>query len=182
MKRLTVYMLLMLLALGLTACAGSKQSGDNAGNEPAYQGPLTGSWTCVEQGVHGNTLYVWSFGEDGRFAYLCTAYEPPQGSGDIKSSVRERFFRGKFSETDGTIECYEVKFDDYFTWGDKWRYFPDRDPALLAEKLFETKLKKSKNADDFTMSFEITDTATIRIAIDRGDPFEQYDMEFVLIP
>ena len=177
MKKLTVYMLLSVFLFGFAACGGSG-SGGNTGNNDAYQGPLTGTWDCIEQGVHGNARYLWSFGEDGRFAYLFTAYEPPHGGGDMKSSVRERFFQGRFSENDGVIKCYDVKYDDFFSWGDKWRYFPDRTPELHAEKLLKTKLKKPKNAGDFSLSFEFTGDSAVRFVLDLEDPFDRYDMEF----
>ena len=135
-KTLAVILVLILVLVIATGCGGGgsieesegpidiivgeapSENGDNGSNDVIYEGPLVGTWSGVESGFHGNSGYYWSFGKDGRFAYLFSGYEPPQGGGDIKSSVRERFMQGKFHENSSTIECYGIRVDDFFARGD----------------------------------------------------------------
>jgi len=181
MKKMIVIVLVFALTFTLAACVTTGRDTDDVGNTDTSDSPLVGTWVQRDQGVHGNALYFWSFSEDGHFAYLFTAYEPPQAGGTIESSVREIYIQGRFRENGNTIELYNVKVDDYFSWGDKWRYFSDRDPALLADKLLTTSLKKPKSMDDFTASFELKDSESLRIVLDLGDFPHQYDMQFEFV-
>ena len=176
MKKLTILALIIALSLTLTACVTSSNN-TNTGVDTS-DSPLVGTWYQREGEYHGNALLVWSFGEDGRFAYLFSAYEPPQAGGTIDSSVRERFMQGMFRENGNTIELYDIRLDDYFSWGDKWRYFPDRDPALLADVLLTTSLKQSKKVDDLTVGFEFSGNMTLRLEVDFGEWPDQYVMVF----
>ena len=153
-------------------------STDTADNVTISDSMLVGTWYGTEGGFHCNAEYCWSFGNDGRFAYLFSAYEPPQGGGSIDSSVRERFMQGKYRENGNTIECYDIRADDFFARGDNWRYFPDRDPDLLASILLTTPLIESENVDDFSFSFEFTSTMILHLVVDRGDFPDQYDLDF----
>ena len=141
-----------------------------------YDGPLVGNWHQVEYGVHGNALYLWSFGENGYFAFLFSAREPPHG--EIDGSVREFFMKGKFRINGNSIECYDVKYDDYFAWGDEWKYFSDRNPENLAGLLLATPLKDVDNKDNFSIDFELDESMTLRLVIDLGEFPNQYDMDF----
>ena len=198
MKKLTAIFLCMFMLVALTACraeaasdggyilagyshsddADSLQSGNPLDNDAISDSPLVGTWYGIESGFHGNAGYYWSFGKDGRFAYLFSGYEPPQGGGSIESSVRERFMQGKFRVNGSTIECYDIKADDFFARGDNWKYFPERDPALLANILLATPLIKPENVDDFSFDFEFTSAMNLRLVVDRGDFPDQYDMDF----
>ena len=196
MKNALAIILALILVLVMAAGCGGESTGsagsidivvetpsdegDTAGND-AYDGPLVGTWSDIESGFHGNAGYYWAFGNDGRFAYLFSGYEPPQGGGDIDSSVRERFMQGKFRENGSTIECYDIKVDDYFAWGDNWRYFPDRDPAILAKTLLATSLIEPEKIDDFSIDFELSDTMVLHLVVDLGDFPDQYDMDFEYI-
>jgi len=173
--------LAVVLALMFTLAASGEKSTNPPGTDAISGSPLIGTWYCMEEGFHGNAKYFWSFGKDGRFAYLFSGYEPPQGGGSIESSVRERFMQGMFRENGGTIECYDIVADDHFSWGDNWKYFPDRYPTLLANMLLDTPLIESENADDFLVDFEFTGDMILRLIIDRGDFPDQYDMEFEYI-
>ena len=161
-----------------TTDANSLQSDSPPDNSAISDSPLVGTWHVIESGSHGNARYYWSFGRDGRFAYLFSGYEPPQGGGSIDSSVRERFMKGKFRENSGTIECYDIRADDFFTRGDNWRYFPNRAPALLAGILLETSLIESENVNDFSFDFEFISPMILRLVVDRGDFPDQYGMDF----
>ena len=175
--------LVIAMAFALAACdatSNNQQSGDLA-NSDTSESPLVGTWIQREEGVHGNGMYVWSFGEDGRFAYLYSAYEPPHGGGEIESSVAERLMQGRFREDGSTVELFDVRLDDYFSWGDNWRYFPDRDPEVFADLLLATPLKKSKKTGDFSAEFVLKDATTLRLAVDRGEWPDQYDWEFELV-
>ena len=200
MKKLLIVVLILALVLALAACGEKNETNgyteinispvntNSAGNQTPDAPPnnddviinsrLIGTWVCIEYGVHGNARYIWSFREDGRFAYLFSGYEPPHGGGDMKSSVRERFMQGRFRENGNTIECYDVQLDDFFSWGDNWRYFPDRDPYLLAEILLTTPFVESDATGDFTFSFEFVDKTMLRIVIDLGAFPDQYEMDF----
>ena len=146
-----------------------------------YEGPLVGTWHQAQYGEHGNAQYLWSFGENGHFAFLFSAREPPQGGGDIEGSVREYFIKGKFRINGNSIECYDVKYDDYLAWGDEWKYFPDRNPETLAGLLLETPFKGPDKLDAFSMDFEFDESMTLRLVIDLGDFPNQYDMDFTQI-
>ena len=145
-----------------------------------YEGPLVGTWHQAEYGEHGNAQYLWSFGENGYFAFLFSAIEPPHG-GDDDGSVREFFIKGKFRVNGNSIECYDVKYDDYLAWGDEWKYFPDRNPERLAGLLLETPFKRPDNMDAFSMDFEFDESMTLHLIIDLGDFPNQYDMGFIKV-
>ena len=154
------------------------EAADTAGDAAAFDSRLVGEWYGSEGGFHGNSGYIWSFGNEGRFAYLFSAYEPPQGDGSIESSVRERFMQGAYRVNGSSIECYDIRVDDYFARGDSWRYFPDRDPDLLAGILLTTPLIESEGIDDFTLEYEFTDTNILRLVVDCGEFPDRYDMDF----
>jgi len=180
MKKLIVIALVLSIALTLAACnKNSAQSDDNDG--VVIESPLIGTWRQIEYGVHGNAQYFWSFAENGHFAYLFSAYEPPHGGGDIQSSVRECFMQGKFRIDGSTIECYDLRYDDYFSWGDKWKYFRDRDAELIAGSLLSTPVRNSKSIDDFTLDFDLSSAMILQLVIDRGSFPDQYDMQFELV-
>jgi len=179
MKKLTVLATVLALTLLLAACVSN--NGNNTSKVDYSDSPLVGTWQEMEYGVHGNAIYVWSFGEDGRFAYLFSGYEPPHGGGEIKSSVRERFMQGSYSVNGDTIECFDVKLDDYFSWGDKWKYFKDRNPENFAEKLLSTKIKNAKQIDSFTIEFMLDSDGKLHLTLDRGEFPDQFDMLFVLV-
>jgi hypothetical protein len=147
-------------------------------NDVISDSPLVGTWYSTESSFHGNARYYWSFGKDGRFAYLISAFEPPQGGGSIDSSVYEYFMQGMFRENGSTIECYDIRVDEFFEWGNNWRYFPDRDPILLSNTLLTTPLISSENFEDFSFTFEFTNTMILRLAVESDDFPDQYDMEF----
>jgi len=179
MRRLVFLLLaaVILLQSALALDTGLPPS-DMPGNAMDPENLLYGTWHCIDYGFHGYTEYYWSFGRDGRFAYYVAGYEPPQGGGSIDSSVSERFVQGRFRENGITIECYDIKADSYFAWGNEWKYFPDRDPALLTGTLLITPLQEYENADDFSLDFEFSSGMILRLAMDRGDFPDQYDMDF----
>ena len=161
-----------------TTDASSQQSESPPENDAISDSPLVGTWYAIESGSHGNAGYYWSFSKDGRFAYLFSGYEPPQGDGSIESSVRERFMQGSFRVNGSSIECYDIKADDFFTRGDNWKYFPERDPALIADVLLATPLIDSEDIDGFSFDFELTNAMTLHLVVDRGDFPDQYEMDF----
>ena len=180
MRRLGLFLFLAVTVLfpPALAFAADLPSNDTSGNGVASQSPLVGTWYCIDHGFHGYTEYFWSFGEDSRFAYYVAGFEPPQGGGSIDSSVSENFVQGRFRVNGSTIECYDIKADSYFAWGDKWKYFPDRDPALLSGMLLATPLLQSESADDFSLDFELGSDRILRLEIDRSDFPDQYGMNF----
>ena len=184
MKKLIVLALILAVSLTLAACVTNSNNNTTTSGTPTSDtsdSPLVGTWYGTEQGVHGNAIFAWSFGEDGRFAYLFSAIEPPQAGGTIEGSVRERYMQGNFRESNGIIELFNVRLDDYFSWGDKWRYFKDRDPEALAQKLLTTSLKDSESIDDFTVRFELKNPTSLHLVVDLGDFPDQYTMDFDLV-
>jgi len=180
MKKLSVLLIFISLILIFASCNFKKELiDDTTGNY--YYGDLVGVWYGSEYGFHGNSMYYWAFDTNGRFAYLFTAYEPPQGGGDIGSSVREILIKGNFVVNGNTIECYNVKCDDYFSWGDKWRYFKDRSCENVAGRLLQTSLQKPKSIESFTVNYSDIDELTIMIDIDRVGFPDIYVMEFTKI-
>jgi len=159
----------------------SPQIADPPGNDVFTDTSLIGTCYSITEGVHGNALYCWSFGNDGRFAYLFSGYEPPQGDGSIDSSVRERFMKGKYRVNGDMIELYDIVADDFSSWGDNWKYFPDRDPIHLAWVLLDTPLIDVKSVNNFSIEYELTSVTTLRLKVDLGDFPDQYDMEFEYI-
>ena len=89
--------------------------------------------------------------------------------------------KGKFHENGNKIECYGIRADDFFSRGDNWRYFPDRDPAHLADILLTTPLAESEDVDDFSIDFELTGATVLHLVVDLGDFPDQYDMDFEYI-
>ena len=181
MKRIVAFVLVFASMLPFAFAVGnenSPQSNDPPGSGALSGSPLVGSWYRIVEGIHGNAGYYWSFGEDGRFAYLFSGYEPPHDGGVIESSVRERLMHGMYRVSGEAIECYEISGDDFFSWGDHWKYFPDRDPALLSRILLATPLTDSEFVEDFTFDFAFADTGTLRLVVDRDDFPDQYDMDF----
>ena len=169
MKKLFILLFAAAFALSLFSCDA------DAGKptDPA------GSWLCETQSAHGYAEYYWSFGADGRFACYFAGFESPLG--DVPHSMSENFMTGKFRENGGTVECSEVHIDSCFEFGGEWRYFEKREPAEIADMLLKTPLTESEGADDFSFEFELKNAATLRIAIDRGVPPYQYDMDFEYI-
>jgi len=180
MRRLVLSLSLAVVILlqSALAIAADPPSNETPGNAMDPENLLYGTWYCIDYGFHGYTEYYWSFRRDGRFAYYVAGFEPPQGGGSIDSSVSERFVQGRFRENGITIECYDIKADSFFAWGNEWKYFSDREPALLAGMLLETPLQKSENADDFSLDFAFNGCMILRLRIDRGNPFDHYDMDF----
>ena len=200
MKKMLVLTIILSIMLTLTACGRQNETNSITetsntptsatgavnqtlvaplnNNDATIDSPLTGTWFCQEYESHGNAVYYWSFGEDGRFAYLFSGYEPPHGGGDIESSVRERFMQGRFRVNGNMIECYDVKTDDFFSWGDNWRYFPERDPSLFTDTLLTTPLVESEATGDFTIDFTVVNTVTLHLEIDLGTFPDQYEMDF----
>ncbi|MCL2888837.1 MAG: hypothetical protein FWE65_00250 [Eggerthellaceae bacterium] len=178
MKKLALLAIVLSLTLLLTACVSNN---NNTNNVDYSDSPLVGTWQEMEYGFHGNAIFVWSFGADGRFAYLFTAYEPPQAGGSVKSSVREIYMQGSYRVNGGTIECYDVKIDDYFSWGDKWKYFEDRSSEALSSKLLSTKLKNAKGTDSFTVNFLFDNESKLHLTLDRGGFPDQYEKTFELV-
>ena len=183
MRRFVLFLLLAVAILlqSALALAAKPSSNDTPGSGIISENPLVGTWYCIDYGFHGYTEYYWSFGEDGRFAYYVAGFEPPQGDGMIDSSVGEWFVQGRFRESGNMIECYNIKADSYFAWGDEWKYFRDRDPVLLAGMLLATPLQESEKADDFTLNFELSSDMVLRLEIGRGDFPDKYDMDFEYI-
>jgi len=178
MKKLALLVLILALPIVLTSCFLSIGYKENREITDTSGSALVGTWVQREEGFHGNSIYMWSFGEDGRFAYLFTAYEPSSDGGSNGSSVRERFMLGNFRENGNTIECYNVVIDDYFSWGNKWRYFKNRDPENLANVLPRTLLKQYENMEDFTFDFTVSGATDLNIYIDIGAWPDQYKMDF----
>jgi len=178
-RRLLLLLLFAVILLQPThTLAVSPPPDDTLGNAIDPENLLYGTWYCIDYGVHGYTEYYWSFKKDGRFAYYVAGFEPPHGGGEIDSSVSERLMQGSFRENGITIECYDVQADSYFAWGNTWRYFPDKDPALLASALFATPLRNPEDADDFSLDFEIVSKSTLHLEIDQGAFPDQYAMDF----
>jgi len=182
MKKLVLFALVMVLPLTLSACFLFGGAKDETVTTDTSESSLLGVWMQAEQGFHGNAIYVWSFGEDGRFTYLFSAYEPPQGGGDIDSSVRERFMQGNYRQNGDTVECYNVRLDDYFSRGDNWRYFSVRTPEVFAMQIMVTPLKEAVKVDDFSLVFTKREDANksehLKIEIDLGEFPDQYTMDF----
>ena len=182
MKKIIVLALAVALPLTLSACFLFGGAKDETVTTDTSESPLVGVWMQTEKGFHGNAIYVWSFGEDGRFTYLFSAYEPPQGGGGIDSSVRERFMQGNYRQNGNTVECYNVRLDDYFSWGDKWRYFSVRTPEVFAMQIMITPLKEAVKTDDFSFEFtkreDVNKGEHLKIKLDLGELPDQYEMEF----
>jgi len=180
MRRFVTFLLLVVTILLLLAhaLAASPPPDDTPSNAIDPENLLYGTWYCIDHGLHGYTEYYWSFRKDGCFAYYVAGFEPPQGGGEIDSSVSERFIKGRFRENGITIECYDTKSDFYFAWGNEWKYFPDREPALLAGMLLGTPLQKFENVDNFSLDFEFISLMILRLEVDRGNSHDQYEMDF----
>lgn len=167
----------------------STGTGDPSGNDtnPATPTPgdatpgsaLAGTWHGITQSYHGNGVYIWSFGEDGRFAFLYSAVEPPSGGIDL-FSVREVYMQGRYRENGDAIECYDIRADDFYRSGSEyeWKYFPDRDPARLAGVLLDTPLMDSESVSDFSIAYRFEGGVTLRLEVDCGVFPYQYDMDF----
>ena len=171
MRRLTLLLFLAVAVMFLSAPV----SADDPENL------LHGTWYCIDYGVHGHTEYYWAFGRDGRFAYYVSGFEPPQGGGDIEASVSEYYAQGLYRENGITIECYDIKADSYFAWGDERKYFQEREPALIAGLLLSTPLTEMEAADDFTLDFEHNGLMSLRLTVDHDNSLMQYDMDFEFI-
>ena len=183
MRKLATLALIVIFLFSFTAC-DSVGEGNVSSNEKitgSSESSLVGTWHQTEDGYAGSGLFIWSFGEDGRFAYLFSAYEMPFGPDSETSSVRERFIQGSYRENGSTIEFYDIRMDDCFTWGISWKYFPDRDPGYLADVLLVTPLEDSVRMDDFAVDYRLIDTTTLHLKIDLGDFPDQYERDFKLV-
>ena len=183
MKRLVTLVLVGILLFSFSACntVSEKNGSSNKKTTDTIESSLIGTWHETEDGYAGSGLFIWSFGEDGHFAYLFSAYEMPFGPSSETSSVRERFMQGSYRINGRTIEFYDVRMDDYLTWGINWRYFSDRNPEYLADKLLITPLEDSVRMDDFTVRYRLIDTTTLHLVIDLGDFPDQYERDFELV-
>ena len=180
MRRLLLFLLLtvtILLQPTHTLAVGPPPD-DTPGNAVDPENLLYGTWYCIDYGFHGCTEYYWSFAKDGRFAYYIAGLEPPHGGGEIDGSVSEYYAQGKFRENGIKIECYEIKADSYFAWGNERKYFPDREPSHIAGMLLGTPLQEPENADNFSLGFEFGSNMVLRLKMDQGNPLEMYDMDF----
>lgn len=180
MRRLLLLLLLALTLLLLPALTLSvgQPSNDTPDNGIISASPLIGTWYSIDHGFHGYAEYYWSFGEDGRFAFYVAGYEPPQGGGSIDGSVSEHFVQGRFRVAGSSVECCDIRADSYFTWGDEWKYFPDRDPGLIAGALLATPLEKPENAGDFSFHYELGGDMILHLVIDHSDFPHINDMNF----
>ena len=180
MRRLLLLLPLVVVILlqSALAFAAGPPPDNTLGNAVDPENLLYGSWYYIDYGFHGHTEYYWSFAKDGRFAYYIAGLEPPQGGGEIDGSVSEYYAQGKFRENGIKIECYEIKADSYFAWGNERKYFPDREPSHIAGMLLETPLQEPENADDFSLDFGFISNMILRLEVDRDNSLDQYEMDF----
>ena len=126
---------------------------------------LVGTWYNTSS---DNRRY-WSFGADGRFAYLIVF--------NNRGTTSERYSQGKYRVSGDVIECYEIQNESYFVNDNRQEsFFEDYDPIFLDKVLLATTIQDPGKIDDFSIKFEFAYSIFLRIDSDRlGD---QYDMEF----
>jgi len=175
---LLLFLAVVVLFQSAPALTAGSPSGDATGYGVASESTLAGGWHGIKHGFHGYREYFWVFGRDGHFAYYAAGLEPPQGGGAIDGSVSEYYAQGRFRVKGDVIECYDMRADTYFAWGDTWKYYPYMEPDLLVGMLLFTPLQDFDNVDDFSFDFKLSSDMALRLDIDRDNPFGEYDMAF----
>ncbi|MCL2157823.1 MAG: zinc ribbon domain-containing protein [Oscillospiraceae bacterium] len=152
------------------------------GDDAVFTNALVGSWGRV--GYNANTLPIWVFGEDGRFAYYDAVALKPDFGTAYSPSHYECWTQGKYRVNGYFIELYDCMESSYFEYtyanSDSWRYgfnaggSPENISAneLLNSALPEEPLK----IDNFTATFEFFSGERLHLIFVYKE--DGYDAEF----